>query len=284
MPKHLPTLAFLLAHFLTQCQTPKPEVSHILPYDFSTPKKVFELDKDLVEISGLAWWNKDTLVSIQDEKGILYFLSAKNGSILFEADFGENGDYEGVAVKKEHVYVLKSNGNIYRIKKPLKKKTKSDRQKTSLSAEDDLEGFCYYKKEKSFLIAAKERGSFKGKRLIYQLKKGEKDIEKEPYLIIDESELMKRVHQKYGNRLGDNFKPSGLDVHPKSGNLYILSSASRILAVFNQNNELIEAIKLPKNYAKQAEGMCFAPDGTLFISTEGGEGKAKLAKLKMKPK
>jgi len=282
MSKYLPTLVLFLAHFMTQCQSSHKEVTHRLPYDFTKPNETFDLDKDLREISGLAWWNEDTLVSIEDENGVLYFISSKDGSILYESSFGDDGDYEGVAVKESQVFVLKSKGDIYQIEKPLKRKTNAEKYKTRLSGEDDAEGFCYFEKGKVFLIGVKEHGKYKGKRLIYELKTEEDDIEKDPYLKIDEDDLMKKVHKKYGDKWGNHFKPSGLAVHPISGHIYVLSGVNGLLAVFNDEKDLVDAIRLPNKYARQPEGICFAPDGTLFISTEGGDGKAKLTSMKMK--
>ncbi|MGB6034892.1 MAG: SdiA-regulated domain-containing protein [Cryomorphaceae bacterium] len=282
MSKNLSTLALLLAHFMTQCQSSIKEVTHQVPYDFDKPNEIFELDNDLREISGLAWWNEDSLISIEDENGILYFLSAKDGSILHKSTFGDDGDYEGVAVKDRKVHVLKSNGDIFQIEKPLKKNTKAEKHKTRLSGEDDAEGFCYFNSRKVFLIGVKEYAKHKGKRLIYELKEEDDDIEKDAYLKIDEDELIEEVHKKYGDKWGDNFKPSGLAVNPISDHIYVLSGVNSLLAVFNSERELVDAVRLPKHYAEQPEGICFAPDGTLFISTEGGGGKGKLAVMKMK--
>ncbi|MCZ4407284.1 SdiA-regulated domain-containing protein [Cryomorphaceae bacterium 1068] len=281
MPKHFPTVVFVLAHILLQCQSPQSEVKDALPYRFAKPEYTFELDKDLREISGLAWWNEDTLVSIEDESATIYFLSAKDGSIIKKTDFGDKGDYEGIAVVEREIYVLRSDGDLFKVKHPLREKTKADKNETDLSQKDDAEGLCFETKSKSFLIAAKEEGETKGNRVIYQMGIGEKDIDKKPYLLIDEEALLKALHTKYGNRFGSSFKPSGIAFHPLTDDLYIVSAANHLLAAFDDNKELIDVVKLPKTYAKQVEGICFAPDGRLFISTEGGDEKGNIVVLKM---
>ncbi|MEM9052705.1 MAG: SdiA-regulated domain-containing protein, partial [Bacteroidota bacterium] len=282
MLKQLPLMAFLLGTLVLQCRAPKKKVSHRITYDFENPLRILELESDLVEISGIAWWSKDTLAAIEDEKGKIYFIDLANGKVLNKTDFGEKGDYEDVAVRNRKLYVLKSNGDIFKVKDPFKKEAKVKKMDTSLSKKDDLEGLCYFSEKDCFLLGAKEPGEIKGKRVIYELKRGNDDIEKEPYLIIDEDNLMDEIHKKYGDRIGKNFKPSGLEIHPISGDLYVISAINRILAVFDKKNQLKEAIRLPKSYAKQAEGICFAPDGTLYISSEGVEGKGKITELKMK--
>ncbi len=281
MPKHFPTVAFLLAHILLQCQSPHSEAKDALPYTFAKPEYIFELDKDLREISGLAWWNNDTLVSIEDESATIYFLSATDGSIIKKTDFGDKGDYEGIAVVEREMYILRSDGDLFRVKHPLREKSKADKNETDLSRSDDTEGLCFDAKSHSLLIAAKEEGKYRESRVIYQMGINEKDIDKKPYLLIDEEALLKALHTKYGNRFGSSFKPSGIAFHPLTGDLYIVSAANHLLAAYDDKKELIDVVKLPKAYAKQVEGICFAPDGRLFISTEGGDEKGKIVVLKM---
>jgi uncharacterized protein YjiK len=284
MPKQFPTVAFLLAQVLLQCQSPPSEVKDALPYRFTQPDNIFELDKDLREISGLAWWNTDTLVAIEDESATIYFLSAKDGSIIKKTDFGDNGDYEGIAVAEREIYVLRSDGDIFKVKHPLREKSKGDKNENEISQSDDTEGLCFDSKSQSLLIAAKEEGEYKGIRVIYRIGIGEKNIEKKPFLLNDEEVLLKALHTKYGNRFGSSFKPSGIAFHPLTGDLYIVSAANHLLAAFNEKNQLLDVVKLPKAYAEQVEGICFAPDGRLFISTEGGKGKGKIVVLKMMKK
>jgi len=209
MPNHFPTLAFILAHILLQCQSPQSAAKDLLPYRFNVPGLTFELDKDLREISGLAWWNTDTLVAIEDESATIYFLSAKDGSILKKTNFGDKGDYEGIAMFERIIYVLRSDGDVFKVDHPLREKSKADKNETDLSQSDDAEGLCYAPQTKSLLIAVKEEGDNKGKRSIHQLELEAKDIEKKPFLLIDEDLLLHELHTKYGNRFGSSFKPSG---------------------------------------------------------------------------
>jgi len=282
MSKQVSLMAFILGSLVLQCQAPKDGTHHILPYDFDHPERILELDEELVEISGIAWWTKDTLAAIEDERGKIYFIERETGKIVHRTEFGQKGDYEDLTIRNKTIFVLKSNGDLFKVKHPLRKEVDAKKINTSLSKEDDIEGLFYSVEMECFLFGAKESGELKGKRVIHQLKRGKEDIEKVPYFLIDEDALMEKVHKKYGDRIGKNFKPSGLEIHPISGDLYVISAVNRILAVFDSKKQLKEAIRLPKSYAKQAEGLCFAPDGTLYISTEGGEGKGKITELRMK--
>ena len=41
-----------------------------------------------------------------------------------------------------------------------------------------------------------------------------------------------------------------------------------MLLVINRSGEIITSVKLPKKLFKQPEGICFNPEGDLFISNE----------------
>jgi len=272
MPKQLPTLIFLLSHFLTQCQSPYREIEHNFPYDFSAPTDVLELDSDLNEISGLAWWGEDTLIAIEDEHADIYFLSAQTGKILMKSDFGDDGDYEGIAVHERQIYVLRSDGDVYRVENPLKEEEDGDKNETDLSEDNNTEGLHFDQGLGALLIACKEDGGTEGYRAIYKLTPGEKDVNEKPFLLIDEARLLKQLHMAYGDRFSSSFKPSGISRHPINNDLYILSAANSLLASFDTANVLKEVIRLPYPYAEQIEGICFDPNGNLFISSEGSNG------------
>jgi len=281
MPKQFYTLSFLFAHLFIQCQSPTNEDT-ALPYDFDNPNKVLDLGNDLREISGLAWWNTDTLVAIEDERGDLYFLSTSTGKVLLKTEFEDDGDYEGIAVKDRTVYVLRSDGDVYKVEEPLSDDPDTDKNETDLSKSHDTEGLFYDKDRDLLLIACKaEEDDYYGYRTVFGLTPDDKDIERKPFLLIDEEDLIERLHIRYGNRLGSSFKPSGLARHPQNGDLYVLSAANSLLAVFDENQDMKEILRLSYPHTNQMEGICFAPDGTLFISSEGGTGKIAVFKKYM---
>lgn len=69
------------------------------------------------------------------------------------------------------------------------------------------------------------------------------------------------------------FKPSGIAVHPKSNDIYIIGSVGKMMVVLNHTGEIKNLIPLNPKIFWQPEGICFSPDGDLYISSEG-RGKA----------
>ena len=82
-------------------------------YDLENPSQRWDLPEELEEISGLSFLRKNQLACIEDENGIFYVYNLKKKEITRKDQFGDKGDYEGVEVIHDTVYVLKSNGDVF---------------------------------------------------------------------------------------------------------------------------------------------------------------------------
>jgi uncharacterized protein YjiK len=76
----------------------------------------------------------------------------------------------------------------------------------------------------------------------------------------------------------DGFKPSGLAVHPITGDLYVVSSVLKVIVVLDRSGRVRSASALDKKLLEQPEGLAFLPNGDLFVSSEGGKRKARLVR------
>ncbi len=79
-----------------------------------------------------------------------------------------------------------------------------------------------------------------------------------------------------------SFQPSGIAIHPITGNIYILGSVGNLLIVFSRDGTMLAMVKLRSRYFPQAEGICFSPDGTLYIANEGDVDKGTVLKFETK--
>ena len=82
-----------------------------------------------------------------------------------------------------------------------------------------------------------------------------------------------------------SFQPSGIEVHPKTGHIYVLAHVGKLLVVLNRRGKILHIAKLKSKHLDQPEGITFAPDGTMYISSEaaGGKTQAPRIRLPMKP-
>ena len=58
----------------------------------------------------------------------------------------------------------------------------------------------------------------------------------------------------------------------------VLSSVRRMIAVVDRDGRLVAAETFPARLLPQPEGLAFAPDGTLYVASEGAGGRATIAR------
>ncbi len=265
-----------------------------IPYDLENPQSIYKLPAALYEISGIAFYKDNLIACVQDEKGFVYLYDFDRKEVTKEIEFGKDGDYEGIAVVEETIYVLKSNGDIYRIKNPEKKDPKVKKIETPLSAANDCEGLAYDQVSNSLLIACKGTASYenhkfdKRSKAIHSLNLDSLKFNTHPAYLVDVNVILEsteldsylRFSYKIMEHLntGRNivFQPSGVAVHPISNHIYILASVGKLLVVLDREGRMLEIQPLNKNIFRQPEGICFNADGDLYVSNEGRGGKGTI--------
>lgn len=273
-------------------------------YQLTKPDKRWELPKKLVEISGLGYVDGHRIACVQDEKGSIYIFNTKKNNTITKIDFGDHGDYEGIEIIGNDAWVLKSNGTLYQIKDYLKDKNPMVKKyKTGLSAKNNAEGLAYDSFSQSLLIACKgypfvnknEEKNAREFKAIYRFDLKSQQLEPNPFLLIELDSI--KQHKNYNTMAllgmeilaffdtseGDvSFQPSAIAIHPSTGNLYVLASVGKSLAVFSKKGKMLSLVRLHSKVHAQPEGICFSPDGTLFIANEGKDGKGVILKFNQK--
>jgi uncharacterized protein YjiK len=232
-----------------------------LPYDFENPTEKYDLPNKLKEISGLSYYKENQLVCVNDEQGKIFIYDIKEKRIVDKIPFGKDGDYEGVEVVGDEVFVLKSNGKLKGFKIGIAFEREIDCSEPEVI---EYEGLGYNAKSKYLLLVAKERTKdVDDKKMIYAYDFDRKVLFK--HIAIPQEQVKDEAN-------GKNFKPSGIAVHPKTGQTFIIASDGKKLLVLSEKGQKEALISLnPKTY-RQPEGICFSPDGDLFISSEGKDG------------
>jgi uncharacterized protein YjiK len=233
----------------------------------------------LFEISGLCSYEKDKLLAVQDEEGKVFIYDPSKGVIEKAITFDKNRDYEGITRTPDHVYVLESDGDLYRVGNLGEENQSTLRIKSGLSARDDTEAVAYDPADNRLLIAAKEPPEGKEnktKRVIYGFDLTSLKLEEHPAFQIDIFNVGKIL---LGRPAKYNFKPSGLDIDPLSGNIFIVASVGKLMIVLSPQGEILHIEVLNARLFRQPEGIAFGEDGTLYISTEGAGGPGKIARF-----
>jgi uncharacterized protein YjiK len=262
-----------------------PAPPDTLPYDLANPSHIINLvSEDLQEISGLSPTDDpEQYLAIADEKGEIFFVDgAAGGAITRRVLFRDKGDFEGVELVGPCLFAVKSNGDIYEIGR-WKKKTPSVKEyDTALGKDDDVEGLGYDNKRDALLVACKGNPDSSYLRKVYAFDLGTKRLSEQPVYTIDPIEV-NRLVPKNPEENAHFFSPSGIAVHPVTGDVYVLSSAQKRMVVLNHDSGMLRfAVRLDKKLLPQPEGISFDRNGDLVLSSEGKKGEGLIMRFKFK--
>jgi len=264
-------------------------------YTINEPQNSFEMPLDLKEISGLTFSpSGEHLCAINDEQGDIYFINKRTGVVDRQVNFRGEGDYEGIETVGEKIYVVKSTGTFYEVTNFEKAPVETKKSKYILKKPNDSEGLAFDEKNNRLLVACKSLSCLhkscllntcKTKRSIYALNLETNQFDPKPTFEINLMELQAflknnktaeqlEVFKKFIKLENDYipFHPSALAIHPKNGDIYILSSKGKTMMILNAEGKIIALEKLDKKIHTQPEGIVFDKDGTLYISNEGKKG------------
>ena len=250
-------------------------------YNFSQVLPI-KLDLKIKEISGVVWDNhKDQFIAHNDEKGTIFYLDKNNAGIVKEFQFSTSkGDYEDIAMAKNDIYVLRSDGVLYKIVTDSAGSQKSfDLGKIELSGQVDFETL-YYDPERNALIMLCKNCASDDKKLVsaYAYYPDSIGFVNKPIYSIDVAKV-----KELSPRETSRFQPSAARIHPVLKKLFILSSASNQLVIADLDGNVEGVYMLSKKLFPQAEGLTFKSNGEMFISNEGVSAKAELLKFNYVP-
>jgi uncharacterized protein YjiK len=267
--------------FITACHQKREVLKSPPHYDFSVPI-VTKLDIKLREISGIVWDSKKNwFFAINDESGKLFRLNKEQQDIDTFYVFGDKGDYEDIALAKEILYILRSDGMITRFNQDSTGKVSPSTElgKLQIKGSVDFETLYYDPAREALIMLCKncaEGGKEKVNAYAYYI--DSIGFDTKPVYQIDVDSVKNKAPRKTSK-----LQPSAAAINPKQQKLYILSSASNQLAVADLNGNIEAVFVLSKRLFPQPEGICFKSNGDMFISNEGGNGRATLLKFPYKP-
>jgi uncharacterized protein YjiK len=246
-------------------------------FDLTKPDHTWRLPAQLIEVSGNTWVDANHLVLIEDLHPALYLikLDNKNATLEKTIPFAETEkdkvDIEDVTIVNNVVYALWSHGVLFKISN-WQSKPKVDKIKTGLTKENNTEGLCYDPVNKTLLIACKDNAGTgddkKSARAVYQFDINKQTLMRPPYMVIHAKDFEKVSSDKL------SFNPSAIAVHPVTHDIYILTTkVNKGMAVFTHDGKLKSYQPVNKDLMPQPEGICFSPEGKLFISSEGKKGE-----------
>lgn len=235
----------------------------------------WKLPDKLNEISGLALTADGRLLAVDDEVAIIYEIDYDNGKLVKAFAFGEptvKGDFEGIAVADELVYLTTSSGRMYFAAEGADgQRVTFDNYDTGLGAYCQIEGLVQSTDNRLLYFVCKKARKKSGVAdlNLFAWDLAERRLRPDESIVLPVSDIMRQLRI-------DRFSPSGVTIDRKTGNLIIVASRQRALAEITRDGRLVATRHLTSRH-KQAEGIELAKDGRLLIADEGGSHRARLA-------
>ncbi|WP_203295246.1 SdiA-regulated domain-containing protein [Luteirhabdus pelagi] len=242
----------------------------------------WELPSVLAEVSGLAWYKENVIICIQDEEGVLFFYNIETSKIEKEVSFAGSGDYEGLTLFGDTVFVTTSDGDIYEITNFTEAEPTVKQYDTPFFKNSDIESVAADNKNNRLLLIPKGKSLLKQEEYkgIYAFDVTTKKMDTVPIVklyfndpIFEDIDLLDDVHY---------LTPSEIGVHPETRELYLLETGSPKLIELTKDGEFKRIHHLSREDFSQPEGLTFSPDGTMYISNEGSDGPPNILKVRLK--
>lgn len=233
------------------------------------------LPREVSEASGLATTGDGRLLCHDDERGVVYQINPNDGAIVKRFSLGTlgiRGDFEGIAVHREIVYLVSSNGNVYEFREGKdKQRVRYNVYRTFLNSGNDVEGLEYDPDNDCLLLLCKaDPGKHhRGHKAAYAFNLKTHMLEEHPRLLIRLKDVEKRAAKP-------GFNPSGIALHPRGGTFFVISSDGESIIEISRSGEILNQKHLPRKTNSHPEGIAFLPDMTMVLCNDGQGGRGSL--------
>lgn len=246
-------------------------------YDLEKPARHFKLPKRWREISGLTMLADDRLLAHDDERGVVFEIDYRDGSIVKAFALGDlhepiAADFEGIAAAEGRLYLVSSAGRLYEFGEGADGETVLyNLYATGIGRDYEIEGLAYDPTQRVLLLVSKNPTNPKqaGLVAIYRWSLATKQLVEDGHIFLSVAALSRRIDRK-------QFQPSGIERHPLSGNYFVVAARQRAVAEITPQGQVLAVAELAAGRHPQAEGIAFAADHTLIISDEGAGQRATL--------
>ena len=222
---------------------------------------------ELSEISGLALTADGRLLAHDDELSRVFELDPRRGVIVktFTLGNGLKGDFEGITVAGSDIYMVLSNGMLYKFREGANgTRVQYTTHDTRLAKLCEFEGVVYEPDSARLVLPCKQvKGKGKDRDdevVIYRWRIGSSDSTGITRMVVPLSDVA-------GENKWKKFRPSDITLEPATGNYVIISSLEKGIVVMTPDGDVLSSGPLPGKH-EQAEGVAITSDNVLIISDE----------------
>jgi uncharacterized protein YjiK len=238
----------------------------------------WRLPRRLHEISGLAVAPDGRLFGHDDEAGVIHELSLEaGGGVVKSFALGEpvaRGDFEGLAIAPDGAfYIVESTGRLLRFREAGDgAHAPFETLDTGMRDVCEIEGLAYHARRRGLLIACKaHRETTDVVLYLWSLRTRRASV----FLQAPASQVAQAAFVQA-------FRPSGVEIDPRTNRVIVLSARDRAWAEFSAAGVLLAARRLAGAHP-QPEGIAVLRDGALAVADEGGDLRALLTRYPRTP-
>lgn len=266
-------------------------------FDLSEPSLILSLPYELREVSGLTNYSYHEVACIQDDAGVIYIYDLNTKSISKTLTFNKSGSFDGLSFVDSSFYLLNSDAtltNLYFNDTLIQENVRRFKVPTW-----ENEGLCYDAKDHRLLVAPKSKihigPAYASMRGIYSVDIMSGKLNQSPIFEIDVNEIRNYainqnipLPKRPGSFVDDStsyyldFIPSSIAVHPKTNEIYVISSIDRTLTVFDKTGSIQNFVTLDPSIFSKPEEITFLPDGDLIVTNVGVMGIPTLIRFDWK--
>ena len=229
------------------------------------PVAMWIMPEGLAEISGIALTADGRLLAHDDEIARVFEIDPRRGQVKksFMLGNGLHGDFEGITVVGPDLYMILSNGRLYRFREgDNHTRVPYTTFDTHLGKECEFEGVAYEKDSARLVMPCKNVHvkHLDDEVVIYRWKIGSRDSTGISMMTVPVSEVA-------GTNKWKKFRPSDITIDPATGNYVIISSLEKGYVVMTPSGDVLRSGDLPGKHP-QAEGVAITSDDILIISDE----------------
>lgn len=235
------------------------------------------LPNALREISGLTFDASGRLWAHQDEFARVYRIDPLSGRVVdrFDAGRGAPGDWEGIAFARGFLYLVDSDGFLLRFRPGSGgERVPLEGVPTGLGRLCEVEGLTHDPVDDVLILACKTPRTklLENRIALFAVDLDSLTLQARPRLLV-RFEALEAVD------LDDGFQPSGVEVDPRTGSFLLVAARQEAVLELARDGTPLAAVELRGKDHPQVEGIALAPDGTLFLASEGDGGRGRLTRF-----
>ncbi len=231
-----------------------------------------KLPKPLREISGLTQTADGALLAVADEKAHIYRIDMQAQLVERLTKFGDpvkKGDFEGITLDDDNLYVVTSDGVLWH--KKLKAAAKDYRTfETGIGKHCEVEGLSAWRERQLLLILCKEgrTDATRNQLVIYSWSTSTESLLAEPVVQLD--------YRAIGLA---PVSPSGISFSADRQRWFIVAARQRSFIELNFDGSVVRAGPFPfPTTHPQTEGVVISAANTLYLADEGGKDRGTVTR------